>query len=80
MLQWVLEYLMIYKPAVGSSCSPILEVRLNNTSWYLSFKKGSRDLLATWQEAISQKNCDKISKERRVFESDLHSLKEIRRL
>ena len=38
-------------------------------SWYLSFKKGSRDLLATWQEAISQKNCDKILKERRVFES-----------
>jgi len=44
-------------------------VHLNKTSWYLSFKKGSRDLLATWKEAISQKNCDKISKERRVFES-----------
>ena len=49
-------------PAPFSKCSC-------RTSGYLSFKKGSRDLLATWQEAISQKNSDKISKERRVFES-----------
>jgi len=65
---------MIDKPArfgFFSPCTPIQldRVHLNKTSWYLSFEKRSRDLLATWKEAISQKNCDKILKERRVFVS-----------